>query len=75
MFDQVISFLMSGIIALFNWFTLILNAIPGSMKYILTFFTLFLITRFILGPVIGSFLSLQRSERGSDDSKSKGGNE
>lgn len=62
MLDSVINMFMTGVSSAFSWFTDILSAIPGSMKFILTFFTMYLICRFVLGPVIGNFFAFSTSD-------------
>lgn len=54
MLNQVFSFLATGISAVFGWFTDITDAIPGIIGAFLAFFTMFVIYRTLIKPLIGS---------------------
>ena len=61
MFDVVISYLISAISACFSWLGSIFEAIPGSWDIVFTVFVILVVSRFLLGSLLGAVFS-----RGSD---------
>lgn len=53
MVTQVFSILSTGINAVFSWFSNITSAIPGITSTFLAFFTMFVIYRTLISPLIG----------------------
>lgn len=53
MLEQVFAILGSGISAVFGWFTDITNSIPGILGTFLAFFTMFVIYRTLISPLVG----------------------
>lgn len=68
MLNQVFSILNSGISAVFGWFTDITDAIPGIIGTFLAFFTMFIIYRTLIKPLIGSSGLSQHENRPITDS-------
>lgn len=68
MLNQVFSFLATGISAVFGWFTDITDAIPGIIGTFLAFFTMFIIYRTLIKPLIGSSGLSQHENRLTTDS-------
>ena len=54
MFSDIVAFLNSAVQACFDWYTGILDKFPGAWTTILTIFTIFVIARYLLGPVLGA---------------------
>ena len=57
MFSTIVDVVVSGIAACFSWFDSIFAAMPGSLEFILAFFAIFIINRFVLGPIVGAAVS------------------
>ena len=53
MWSFVVDSLVSLFGSIFSWVTSIFNAIPGSWDTLFTLFVIFMIARFLLGPVLG----------------------
>lgn len=54
MFSSIVNVVVSGIAACFSWFDALFAAMPGALEFILAFFAIFIINRFILGPIVGA---------------------
>ena len=57
MFAAATDVVITGIKACFGWFSQIMDAMPGAWSTIFTLFTIFVICRFLLGPVLGAAFS------------------
>lgn len=64
MWNQIINIVTSGITACFSWFSDFMNSLPGAWDTIFTIVVILLISRFLLGPILGSVFG-----PGSDRSK------
>lgn len=65
MWNDVVSLVTSAVTSAFSWFQQILDAVPGAWDTIFTVFVILVISRFLLGPVLGvSFIG-----PGSDTAK------
>ena len=53
MWSFVVDSLVSLFSSIFSWVASIFNAIPGSWDTLFTLFVIFMIARFLLGPIIG----------------------
>lgn len=53
MWNTILDMLTTGVTSAFNWFGRILDAAPGAWSTILTLFTILVICRFLLAPVLG----------------------
>lgn len=68
MFSAIVNVVVSGIAACFSWFERLIGSMSGALDFVLAFFAIYVIVRFILKPVLGG-------GRGSDKAKkSSGGN-
>lgn len=57
MWENVLNILIAAITSCFNWFDRIMSAIPGAWDTIFTLITIIVISRFLLGPLIGFVFS------------------
>lgn len=64
MWNQIINIVISGVTSCFTWFSDLMNALPGAWDTIFTIVVILLISRFLLGPILGSVFG-----PGSDRSK------
>lgn len=74
MMTQVFSFLATGINAVFSWFTSLTDAMPGIIGAFLAFFTMFVIYRALIKPLIGSAGISRHENRGSYSTYDSNGN-
>ena len=64
MVTQVFNILATGINAVFSWFSSITDSLPGIIGTFLAFFTMFVIYRSLIKPLIGSSGISHHEERG-----------
>lgn len=53
MFQSIVDVIVSGIVACFSWLDQILTSIAGSYDFILAFFGIVVVSRFLLSPLLG----------------------
>lgn len=53
MWNAVLNLLAAGFNACFSWFDTLMKAIPGAWDTIFTLIVIFILCRFLLGPVLG----------------------
>lgn len=53
MFSTAVDICVTGINACFSWFAQIMDVMPGAWSTIFTLFTIIVICRFLLGPLVG----------------------
>lgn len=68
MLQTVLSFLTQGVSAVFRWFNQITSAVPGIIPFMLAFFTMYVIFRTLIVPLVGRryFGFTSHEDRGSD---------
>ena len=72
MWNTVVNMITTGVTSAFSWFGKILDAVPGAWSTILTLFTILVICRFLLAPVLGVAFGGAGSDRAK---KEKGEND
>lgn len=71
MWNDAVNLVVYAVVSAFGWFQQILDAVPGAWDAIFTIFSIFVVSRFLLAPVLGvAFGGL-----GSDRVKKKKGND
>lgn len=53
MWETVIDMLVTAVTAAFNWMSAFFNAAPGSWDALFTLFVIVILSRFLLGPLLG----------------------
>lgn len=53
MLNDVLSFLTRGVSAVFGWFNQLTSAVPGVIPFFLAFFTMYIIFRTLIVPLVG----------------------
>lgn len=68
MLNTVLSFLTQGVSAVFGWFNQITSSVPGVIPFMLAFFTMYVIFRTLIVPLVGRryFGFTSHEDRGSD---------
>lgn len=59
MWNYTVELCSHAVISAFGWFQQILDAAPGAWNAIFTMFAIFVVSRFLLGPVLGASFSGQ----------------
>lgn len=57
MWNQIVNIVTSGVTACFTWFADLMNALPGAWDTIFTIVVIILISKFLLGPLLGTDFS------------------
>jgi len=58
MWDSAVAFVVNGIGAAFSWMGQIFDAVPGSWNTVFTIIVILILSRFLLGPLLGASFSL-----------------
>ena len=66
MWNTIVEYLIFLFSSVLSWLTSIFNAIPGSWDTLFTIFVIFMIARYLLGPILGVAFSA-----GSDKAQKK----
>lgn len=53
MWDSVVNIVVSGVLAGFDWFSQLMDAVPGAWGTVFTIFVILAVSRFLLGPILG----------------------
>lgn len=53
MWNSVVNLLVSAITSCFSWFDSLMQAIPGAWNTVFTLIVIFILSRFLLGPILG----------------------
>lgn len=72
MWEFVLDLISSAVISAFGWFSQILDAAPGAWDSIFTLFVIVILSRFLLGPILGVLFS---GGIGSDKAKKSRGDD
>lgn len=57
MWNSVVNIVVTSVTAAFNWFGQIMDAIPGAWDTIFTIIVILILSRFLLGPILGAAFS------------------
>lgn len=71
MWNDVVNIVSSGIMVCFSWFSQLMNSLPGAWDTIFTIIVIIIISRFLLGPLLGTDFSAG-SDMAADFIVSKG---
>lgn len=54
MWNSAVNLIVEAVVSCFNWLEEFLSAIPGSWDTLFTIIVLFILSRFLLGPLLGA---------------------
>lgn len=54
MWNSVVDLIVTSVGACFDWFGSVFSAIPGAWNTVFTIIVIFILSRFLLGPVLGA---------------------
>ena len=69
MWSTILDFFSSAINAAFSWFGQIMDAVPGAWSTVFNLIVIMILSRFLLGPLLGALFN--PSSGSSDTSKRK----
>lgn len=57
MWNSVVNIVVTSVGAAFNWYGQIMDAVPGAWDTIFTIIVILILSRFLLGPILGAAFS------------------